>query len=261
MNERERILSKHYEDGTNEEQRLSKDKAHSVEYLTTKKYIEKYLKKGDKILEVGAGTGAYSLHYANLGYNVNSIEFLKGNLNILKSKITKNMNITAEQGDALDLSRFKDNTFDVTLVLGPLYHLFTEQDKRKAIEEAIRVTKKDGLIFLAYLTSDSAFISYCLKKHHLLDKDLYDKNFKLKDIPEEVFSEFHIEEFKNIMNSYNIEYLHNVATDGLAGILREYVNDLTDEEFNVFLNYHYSTCEREDLQGYSSHMLYICRKK
>ena len=261
MNERERILSKHYGDGTNEEQRLSKDKAHSVEYLTTKKYIDKYLKKGDRILEVGAGTGAYSLHYANLGYKVNSIEFLKGNLNILKSKITKNMNITAEQGDALDLSRFKDNIFDVTLVLGPLYHLFTEKDKRKAIEEAIRVTKKGGFIYLAYLTSDSVFINYCLKKHHLLDKNTYDKNYKMLNIPEEVFSVFYIDEFKNTMNNYNIEYLNNVATDGVAGILREHVNDLTDEEFNVLLNYHYSTCEREDLQGYSSHMLYICRKK
>ena len=261
MNEREKILSEHYGDGTAEDQRLSKDKAHSVEYLTTKKYIDNYLKEGDRILEVGAGTGAYSLHYASLGYRVNSIEFLEGNLNILKSKITKDMNITAEQGDALDLSRFKDNTFDITLILGPLYHLFTEKDKRKAIEEAIRVTKKGGLIYLAYLTSDSVFISYCLKKHHLLDKNTYDKNYKMLNIPEEVFSVFYIDEFKNTMNNYNIEYLNNVATDGVAGILREHVNDLTDEEFNVLLNYHYSTCEREDLQGYSSHMLYICRKK
>ena len=261
MNEREKILSEHYGDGTAEDQRLSKDKAHSVEYLTTKKYIDNYLKEGDRILEVGAGTGAYSLHYASLGYRVNSIEFLEGNLNILKSKITKDMNITAEQGDALDLSRFKDNKFDITLILGPLYHLFTEKDKRKAIEEAIRVTKKGGLIYLAYLTSDSVFISYCLKKHHLLDKNTYDKNYKMLNIPEEVFSVFYIDEFKNTMNNYNIEYLNNVATDGVAGILREHVNDLTDEEFNVLLNYHYSTCEREDLQGYSSHMLYICRKK
>ena len=52
MNERTRILSEYYNDGLNEEKRLSKDKAHSVEYLTTKKYIEKYLKKGDRILEL-----------------------------------------------------------------------------------------------------------------------------------------------------------------------------------------------------------------
>ena len=261
MDRRQEILSEHYGNGTSEDNRFSQDKAHLVEYLTTKKYINKYLKKGNRILEIGAGTGAYSLHYADLGYKVNAIEFVPGNLNKLKSKITKNMDITAEQGDALDLSRFKDNTFDITLVLGPLYHLYTEKDKRKAIEEALRVTKKQGLLYLAYLTNDSVFISYCLKKHHLLDKNTYDENYRMLDIPEEVFSVLYIEELKKIMNDYNVEYLNNVATDGITSPLREYVNELTDEEFNVWLNYHYSTCEREDLQGYSSHMLYICRKK
>ena len=142
MDERNKILSEHYGDGTSENNRFSQDRAHNVEYLTTKKYIDKYLKKDSNILEIGAGTGAYSIHYASLGYKVNSIEFLLGNLNVLKSKITKDMNITAEQGDALDLSRFKDNTFDITLLLGPLYHLYSEKERRRAIEEAIRVTKK-----------------------------------------------------------------------------------------------------------------------
>ncbi len=261
MDERTKILSEHYGDGTSENNRFSQDRAHSVEYLTTKKYIDKYLKKENNILEIGAGTGAYSIHYASQGYKVNSIEFLSENLNILKSKITKNMNIKAEQGDALDLSRFKDNTFDITLLLGPLYHLYSEKDRRLAIEEAIRVTKKDGLIYLAYLPNDSVFANYCLKKRHLLDKNLYDNNYRLHDELKEVFSVLYIEELKKIMNSYNVEYLHNIATDGISYLLKEYVNELTDEEFKVWLDYHYSTCEREDLQGYSSHMLYICKKK
>ena len=261
MDERSKILSEHYGDGTRENNRFSQDKSHNVEYLTTKKYIDKYLKKGSNILEVGAGAGAYSIHYASLGYKVHSIEFLLGNLNVLKSKITKDMDIIAEQGDALDLSRFKDNTFDITLLLGPLYHLYSEKDKRRAIEEAIRVTKKDGLIYLAYLPNDSVFINYCLKKHHLLDKNLYDNNYRLYDNLKEVFSVLYIEELEKIMNTYNVEYLHNIATDGISSILKEYVNELTDEEFEVWLNYHLSTCERRDLQGYSSHMLYICKKR
>ena len=258
---REEILREYYGDGSLEEIRFTKDKAHSVEYLTTKRYIDKYLKKGDRILEVGAGTGAYSLYYASLGYKVNAIEFVPGNLNTLKSKITNDMNILAEQGDALDLSRFADETFDVTMVLGPLYHLYTEEDKKRTIEEAIRVTKKNGIIYLAYLTSDSVFVSYCLKKHHLLDKDLYDDNYKLKDDPKEIFSVSYIDEFNDIMSNYNVEYLHSVATDGITAALRDYVNELNQEEFNVWLNYHYSTCEKRELQGYSNHMLYVCRKK
>lgn len=38
------------------------------------------------------------------------------------------------------------------------------------------------------------------------------------------------------------------------------IDSLNDEEFDIWLKYHLSTCEREDLQGYSNHMLYICKK-
>lgn len=79
--------------------------------------------------------------------------------------------------------------------------------------------------------------------------------------PKEIFSVFYIEEFDEIMKKYNIEHIKNVMTDGLSTNMRVYVNDLNDEEFKVWVNYHFSICERKDLQGYSSHMLYIGRKK
>lgn len=63
------------------------------------------------------------------------------------------------------------------------------------------------------------------------------------------------------MSNYSVEHIANVMSDGVSTILRDYVNDLNDEEFESWLNYHYSVCERKDLQGYSSHMLYIGRKK
>lgn len=261
MNDSSKIIVDYY-DNYNEDERQTKDKSHSVEFLTTKKYIENNLKEGYRILEVGAGTGAYSIYYANKGYKVDAVELSKRNLEILKSKITSDMDINAIEGNALDLSVYSDDTFDMTLVLGPLYHLFTEKDKRKAIEEAIRVTKKEGYIYIAYITSDAVFISYCLKKGHLLETDrLCEENYKLKDNPEEIFSVFYIEEFNKLMGSYNVEYLSSVATDGLSSILREYVNELSDEEFNVWLDYHYKTCEKMNLQGYSNHMLYIGKKK
>ena len=117
--DREKIMNDLY-NNYSEEERLSKDNYHSLEFIVSKTYFDKYLKPGDRILEVGAGTGAYSLYYANQGYKVNAIEYVQHNLDILKSKITDNMDIIAEQGDAVDLSRFEDNTFDVTLALGPL---------------------------------------------------------------------------------------------------------------------------------------------
>ena len=149
----------------------------------------------------------------------------------------------------------------MTLVLGPLYHLYTEEDKKKAIEEALRVTKPNGYLYIAYLTNDSVMLSYGLKKRHLLDKGLFDENYKFYDKPEEIFTTFNIDEFNKLMDNYPIENISTVATDGLSSILRDYVNILDDEEFKVWLDYHYKSCEKKDLIGYSSHALYIGKKK
>lgn len=81
----------------------------SIEFLTTTKYIKKYILisgkencgKSDgsrnvtdtKILEIGAGTGRYSLYYAGQGYDVTAVEFVENNLEILRSKIKPGMKI------------------------------------------------------------------------------------------------------------------------------------------------------------------------
>ena len=166
MRDRNEILNQFYNEFCDEDKRLE-PKHRQLEFLTTDKYIQKYLKPGCRILEVGAGTGKYSLHYAEQGYQINAIEYVQHNLNILKSKITKDMNIIAEQGDAIDLSRFDDETFDIVLVLGPLYHLYTDEDINKCIYEAKRVCKKDGIMMFAYLPNDSIMISWALLKGHL----------------------------------------------------------------------------------------------
>ena len=165
------------------------------------------------------------------------------------------------QGDALDLSRFEDNTFDITLVLGPLYHLYTNEDINKAIDEAIRVTKKNSKVMLAFLTSDSVMIGWTLMKHHFDRKgQAFDNNYKMINQLEEVFSAFYIDEFDKIMSNKEVTKLHMVATDGMSHHFKEIIDELDDYEYNEWVNYHLSTCERLDLQGYSNHMLYICNK-
>ena len=263
MAKRKEILTDFYSNHCDEEIRLIKNKQHTIEFLTTIRYIDKYLKSGDKILEIGAGTGRYSLHYASKGYEVNAIEYVQHNLDVLNSKIKKDYKIKAEQGDAIDLSRFDDNTFDMTLCFGPLYHLYNDDDINKAISEAVRVTKPNGIIMFAFLTSDSIMIDWALSDHHLIDgygKD-FDENFKMNRAEEYVFTAFYIKEFKEMMEKYNIKYITSVATDGISNHVEDRINDLNDEEFEMWLKYHYSICEREDLQGFSNHIFYIFKKK
>ncbi|MDE6874456.1 MAG: class I SAM-dependent methyltransferase [Lachnospiraceae bacterium] len=265
---RVQIINSFYSDICNEDVRLMTTKHGSVEFLTTTKYIGEYLPvdgrgaADTKILEIGAGTGRYSLYYAKQGYDVTAVEFVGKNLDILRSKTTPDMKICAKWGDAVNLSGLADDTYDVTLVLGPLYHLYERGDQERAVSEAVRVTKKGGIIAVAYLASDSVMIDWALRGHHLLDgmgKD-FDGNFKIINYPEGVFAAFYIQELKDLMAQFSVRMEHNIATDGMARHMMEQIDELTDEEFAVWMKYHFSTCEREELQGYSNHLLYICRK-
>ena len=261
MNDRLSVLSNFYSTDCKEDSRLDSNHG-KVEFIVSTTYIDKYLKPGDKILEVGAATGRYSLYYANKGYDVTSIEFVQSNLDILKSKITPNMTIRAEQGDAVDLSRFDDNTFDITLILGPLYHLYEYEDINKAIDEAIRVTKPNGKIYYAFLTNDSVVIDWILKDHHFDRKGTsFSDTFEMAKHIDEVFSTFYVDEFDSIMKTKQVNKLHMVATDGMSHHLEEIVDELSDYEFNEWIRYNLLSCERHDLQGFSNHMLYICEKK
>ena len=258
----EDIVKQHYTTTYDEDIRFQKDKAHRLEFLLTTHFIDKYLKSGDKILEIGAGTGAYSIHYAKQGYQVEAIELVERNIEIFETKITPEMSVNIAQGTALDLSRYADNSFDITLSFGPLYHLFTDQDRSRAISEALRVTKPGGLLYIAYLTNDSIIANYFLRKKHIddLPKMIKDSSYRLVDKPDEVFVGYHVDEFEKLANLPNYQKLHSVAVDGIGYLLREFVDELTEEQFKIWHDYQLAICERPDLQGYSSHMLHIGRK-
>ena len=143
-----------------------------------------------------------------------------------------------------------------------MYHLFHQKDKNQAIKETIRVAKKNAICMFAYLPCASFMIGYGL--HHQMVEHLcsvMDKFGRFKDIPSEIFNCFYIEDFKKLFDKTNTKYIANVATDGIAYALREYIEQLPKKDYEAFLRWHFLTCERPDQQGYSAHLLYICKKK
>lgn len=259
----ENILKKFYQE-YDEENRLSRDKVHEIEFITTTKYIDNYLNDNSSILEVGAGTGAYSLYYASKGYQVNSLELVQENIDILKSKIKKNMNIRVCQGNAVDLSMYDDESFDVTLVLGPMYHIFDKKDQIKALNEAIRVTKKSGHILVAYILADYTMLDWGFLQGNLYSNmgKMVDNDYKVINREEYVFYLNYVSDIKKqIKKLKEVKLIKLVATDGIGRIIRNVVNNMNEDEYKHYINYHLSICEREDLMGYSGHILSILEKK
>ncbi len=236
-----------------------------IEYLTTMKYVREYLsgEPDAAILEVGAGTGRYSVTLAKEGYDVTAVELIGHNLDILRTKLDGTEPITVLQGNALDLSVLPDAKFDLTLLLGPMYHLYTKQDKLKALSEAVRVTKPGGRIMAAYCMNEPTVILYVFAAKHLdeaLNNDMLTEDWHCKSEPKEIIDLVRTEDIAALDSAFPVERLKLVATDGAAHYLRDMIDGMDDMTFSKWMDYHFSVCERQDLIGASNHTLDILKK-
>lgn len=257
------ILKQYYE-AYDEEGRLLSKHGH-VEYITTQKYIHACTAavNAKHILEVGAGTGRYSVPLAKEGYHVTAVELVEHNLDILKQKLDGSEPITAMPGNALDLSRFSDGSFDMTLLLGPMYHLYTFEDKQQALCEAVRVTKQGGRILVSYCMNEPTVIGYVFLGDHLqelLSENLLTADWHCASDPQKVFDLVRTEDIAALDQTVNVTREKLVATDGATNYLREFIDATDDDTFSKWVDYHLATCERQDLIGASHHVLDILKK-
>ena len=235
-----------------------------VEYLTTMRYIEKYLHPGMRVLEIGAATGRYSHTLARQGYKVDAVELIHHNIDIFETLTQPGEDITICQGNAMDLSFFEDETYDMTLLLGPMYHLFTVEEQLQALSEAIRVTKRGGIVMAAYCGNDATMVQYCFGRGMLKEQryqELVDfETFKASSDPAELFQLYRIEDINALMADFQTERLHFVGTDMVTNYMRPTIDEMEDEFFELYLKYHFTICERADMVGVSHHFLDVFRK-
>ena len=262
--ESDRYLVDFYE--TYEEDSRLASRHGSVEFLTTMRYVERYLRPGHRILEIGAGTGRYSHALARRGYQVDAVELVEHNMEIFRKNTLAGERISISQGNALDLSAFPDEQYDMVLLLGPLYHLYDQQDKRQAVREAIRVARRGGVIFAAYVISDGCLVDEGFKREHIsvaeyVRTGLLDaQTFAARSEPKDLFELVRKEDIDRLMSVFPVKRLHYIAADGCALLLREAIDVMDEETFRLYLNYHFATCERGDMVGITSHALDIFQK-
>ncbi|MBR4289237.1 MAG: class I SAM-dependent methyltransferase [Oscillospiraceae bacterium] len=238
-----------------ENTRLTKSKAALVEFLTTVRYIEKYLTPGAKILDIGAGAGEYSLHFARKGYDVCALELADANIAAFRAKLKPADPIELVQGNALDLSRYEDESFDIVLLFGPLYHLHEDADKLRCMEEARRVCKKGGKLFFAFISNDIVMLTMQQVQSDYLKNGAYDKEtFRLYDFP---FVFHTVPRCRELLQKGGIHVLHEVASDGVSELLQDMVNGMDQETYAQYLRYHFYICEKPECIGMSNHLLFV----
>lgn len=261
MSTRNEILSEYY-DNSKEDRRLIRSRHGQLEYRVTMDQIHRFVNGDAKILEVGAGTGRYSIALAKEGFDVSAVELIPSNLNILKENSKDLNNIKAYEGDAIDLSRFDDDTFDVTLVLGPMYHLYDADEINMAIDEAIRVTKKEGVILFAFISIYATMFSNYFKNNWTAgQEENYDEDYHIRHFKEQLFTGYDIDEFEGLFQNKTVEWITTVATDGMLEALEKRSDFMiSDEDFEKFFKWYLTYAQRREILAAASHLLYVCRK-
>ena len=216
--------------------------------------------KNAKIMDVCAVTGRYSMYFSNLGYDVTAVELVKHNLRVLEKNCPS---VKSYLGNAIDLSSFKSNSFDVVILFGPMYHLISFEDKVKALNEAKRVVKDNGYIFISYYIND-----YAIMKHGFIDKNIkaafekgnVNQQFHVVSKENDLYSFVTMEEIDKLKNECKLVREKIISQDGLTDYFRREINSLDEEEFKLYLKYHFSICEKNEFLGTSSHVMDILIK-
>ena len=241
-----------------EDSRLNRSPAARVEFLTTVRYIERYLKPGDQILDVGAGAGEYSLYFARKGYEVCALELTDANIAAFRKKLLPTDSVDLVQGNAMDLSRYADHSFDVVLLFGPLYHLHSRADRLRCIVEDKRVCKPGGKLFFAFISNDFVMLTEFSYRPDYFTAGDYDKEtFQLEDFP---FVFHTVDDCRALLREGGVNILHEVAADGVSELLEEKLNALDEANYAQYLRYHFHICEKPELLGMTNHLLFVAEQ-
>ena len=262
MSTRKEIVSGFYGQA-DEDSRLKRSRHGQLEYATTMAYIHRYAGAGSKVLEVGAGTGRYSIALAKEGMKVTAVELVESNLEVLRENSRGIGGIESYQGDATDLSRFADGNFDMTLVLGPMYHLYEQEEVHRAIDEAIRVTKPGGVIMYAFISVYAImYANYLQGNWAARQEENFTDDYRTKHFKEQLFTGYDVEEFEQLFDGKPVERIVTAGVDGLLEPIEDCPDFLIrDEDFDAFAAWYLAFAEKRELLGGTSHLLYICRKK
>ena len=261
MSTRKEIVSGFY-DRADEDARLRKTRHGQLEYATTMAYIHRYAGSQSKVLEVGAGTGRYSIALAKEGMRVTAVELVESNLAVLRENSRGINNIESYQGDATDLGRFPGDSFDVTLLLGPMYHLYEADEVNRAIDEAIRVTKPGGVILFAFISVYAIMYANYLQGNWAAgQEENFTADYQARHFKEQLFTGYDVVEFERLFEKKPVAWITTAGVDGLLEPIEERLDfSIRDEDFNAFAAWYLTFAEKRELLGNTNHLLYICRK-
>jgi SAM-dependent methyltransferase len=254
------------ENADHEWRRLENDR---TEFALTLRALQEHLPAPARdVLDIGGGPGRYAIELARRGYSVTLADFSAGELDIARARAAEEGVPLAriEMVDARDLSRFADGSFDAVLMLGPLYHLLDEDDRRRAINEAHRVLRDDGTLFAAFITR-YAVLRFWAKYDPMRvanDWGKYERQLIDGQVTENYgFTDVYTarpEEIAPFVSSLGFRTVDLIGVEGVISMIREKVDALLGDDWERWMDVNYRLGKDPSTHGTAEHLLYVGRK-
>ncbi len=249
---------------------------YKMEFEVTKKVLSQYMTAPSlKVLDIGGGPGRYSFFLAEKGHKVTLVDLCEDNVLLAKEK-SKKLHITLEDyvvSDARFLTSIPSNSFDVVLLMGPLYHLIDSDDRSAAIKEAMRVLKPQGIVFASFITPYERLRFIANYNPAYLNKNIENVNaileqgVQLKPIkvgPQGCsFCQAHFTkpaEVIPLMEAHKLETLSMHGLEIIGGRPYEVASRLKGEQFKKWVDLNYKLSSDPTLHACADHLLYVGRK-
>ncbi len=244
--------------------------ANRPEFIITCRFLDRYIKKGDRVLDIGGGPGRYSLYLAKKGCDVTLFDLSSKNISYaLEQAKLQNLSIKTVCGNACVADTLVSGEFDHVLLMGPLYHLLEESDRVRAVESSLRLLKSGGVLYTSFINLFAGMI-YAMKHdpqiiNSVVESEVEYKQCVLdnKSFGGDAFTRaFFIaqDQVLPFMERFPLQKLHLIGQEGIASPCEETIISQPQEVVDGWMDICERLAEREDLLSYSEHLMYIGRK-
>jgi ubiquinone/menaquinone biosynthesis C-methylase UbiE len=260
-------IVEHYTDDYDESKRIAQGFAR-LELVRVQEVMRRHLPRPPRhVLDVGGGTGIHAQWLAADGYSVHVIDPVPTHV----EQATLLDGVTSELGDARRLTA-ADDSADVVLLFGPLYHLSEPEDRLRALGEAVRVVRPGGLVFVAAVSKFASLFDGLARGFlfepdfpTIVERDLREGEHRNPDRLPHLFTTAHFhhpDTLRAEISASGLDVVDLVGVEGLAGWLPHLADRWEDPEARELILYSARAVEAEpSLLGLSAHLLAVARRR